>query len=114
MKTSQFRFVVLLVAICFFGGQLHAWASHSPNLDSAIESLKTAETLDDPTPKLKEAIKWLNRASNDKGGKRDQAIGLVQDAIALVKSGDMDGAKEKIEHAESEIYAAANHSGNWE
>jgi hypothetical protein len=113
MTSHPSRFVALLVAICFLGGTLSAFAN-SPNLNSAFECLKVAKTSDDPVPHLKEAIKWLKRATNDKGGKRDAAIGLINDAIALENAGDKDGANQKIDHASAGIYAAAHHVGGWD
>jgi hypothetical protein len=114
MYKSPYRFIALMVALCFFGTGLNALASHSPNLDAAIACLKDAKAADDPIPKLKESIKWLNRATNQKGGKKEEAIGLVNDAIALVQSGDKDAATEKIDHAIAEIHDAAIHIGGWQ
>ena len=133
---TPFRFAVIM-AIPFACAELTAHASHSPNLDKAIDALKAAQKAEDgggsgdpndpmasaatPSPHqadevtadLQEALKWLNKATNDKGGKRDAMIGVINDAIRLVKLGDKAGADQDIAHATDEIFAAANHSGGW-
>lgn len=78
-----------------------------------MTALKAAKTDGDPVPDLQQALKRLNRATNDKGGKKEEAISLVNEAITLEQNGDTTGANEKIDHAISEIYAAANHVGGW-
>jgi hypothetical protein len=138
MRKSPFRLVAFLALITLFSAGLNARASHSPNLDAAIDALKAAKhdegpsgdldslslstsAASSPAPAvpdavmndLQNALKSLNRATNDKGGKRDEVKGLINDAIALFKSGDKDGANKKIDHAMDEIYAAANHRGGW-
>jgi hypothetical protein len=137
---TRFRFTPLLAAICFLCAGLNAQASHSPNLDAAIDSLKAAQKANDAgadalatdptmqtgtsaalspdqvnevTADLQKALKSLNRATNDKGGKRDAVIGMVNDAINLVKAGNREDADKKIEHAITQLFAAANHRGAW-
>jgi hypothetical protein len=138
MRTrTAFRYAAMIVAISFAGAGFTARASHSPNLDHAIEALKSAQkaldgngsadptdpmaTAAPPSPQqvdevvadLQEALKALNRATNDKGGKRDAMIAVINEAIQLVKSGDKAGADKDIAHATDEIYSAANHRGGW-
>jgi hypothetical protein len=50
------------------GGAINARASGSPNLDAAMVALKAAKTDADPVPDLQQALKRLNRATNEKGG----------------------------------------------
>jgi hypothetical protein len=138
MKAAFFT----VALICVFG--FNARASHSPNLDAAINHLQAAKRAQSGTPPvavnyfgtaspngadaatpsatpgnpsatqvaevtsdLQEALDSLNRATNNKGGKRDEAIGLVKDAMALIKTGDMDEANQKIDHAIAELQVVA-------
>ena len=135
---STFRWIAVSALIGFLGVGWTARASNSPNLDAAINYLKAAKTAEggaagDPadtsglsgpasspgasinsvTANLNLALKFLNRATNNKGGKRGEVIDLVKQARGLITSGNQDGANEKIDHAIAELYAAANHRGGW-
>jgi ABC-type transporter Mla subunit MlaD len=83
----------------------------SPNLLAAMKSLQAAKTDDDPLPDLQDAIKSLDKATNNAGGKKDEAESLVNEAIDLAKQGDKDGMSQKIDHAISELHAGMDRGG---
>ena len=114
MNKSPSRFVSILMAICLFGFGLHAWAgpsSASPNLDAALKALQAAKVADDPNPDLQEALKDLNKANNNAGDKRDEAITLVNDAVELAKNPDKTEMIAKIDHAITELHAGMARGG---
>lgn len=63
--------LVLALALAFIGGQLTA---AQPQMQSALRNLK-------------EARANLNKATSDKGGHRNRALSLVNDAIDEVEKG---------------------------
>ena len=137
-RTPAFRYIVVIFAICLACAALTSRATSSPNLDHASDALTAAQKVvdggasgdpndpmvvsaspltpqqvDDATAKLQEALKWLNRATNDKGGKRDDVKTIVNDAIQALKSGDKAGADKAIRQAKDGIFSAATHRGGW-
>jgi len=76
--------------------------------------MKQAKTSDDPVAALNSAIKQLKVATNSKGGKKEQVVELLKEAIADEQSGDKDGANKLIDHGIAEVFSAANHSGAWQ
>ena len=115
MSTSPRSLFAVLTAFCLFGSGLHALAgpsSASPNLLAAMKALQAAKTADDPNPSLQEALKDLDKARNNAGGKRDEAITLVNDAVELAKSPDKTEMVEKIDHAIAELHAGMARGGN--
>ncbi len=73
MRRSFIRslFLVLILAVGFIAGQLSA---AQPQMQSALTNLRQARTN-------------LNRATADKGGHRERAIDLVNQAIDQVEKG---------------------------
>jgi len=73
MRRSVIRglLVVLLIALAFVAGQLSA---DQPAMQSALKNLRQARA-------------DLNRATADKGGHREAALRLVDQAIAEVERG---------------------------
>jgi hypothetical protein len=73
MRRSVIRglLVVLLIALAFIAGQLSA---DQPAMQAALKNLRQARA-------------DLNRATADKGGHRERALRLVDDAIAEVERG---------------------------
>jgi hypothetical protein len=115
MNARPFRFIALIVAICFFGGEWNALAgleTTSPNLLAAMKSLQAAKTDTDPLPDLNDALKSLQKAINNRGGKRDAAIALVNDAVKLSKDGDTDGMNQKIDAAIAEVHSGMSRGGH--
>ena len=49
-------------------------AAYEPNMENALHALENAHT-------------WLERASPNKGGHRERAIGMVEQAINEVRAG---------------------------
>jgi len=73
MRRSIIRalFLTLILAIGFIAGQLSA---AQPHMQAALSNLRAARTN-------------LNRATADKGGHRERALALVNDAIDQVEKG---------------------------
>ena len=73
MRRSIIRalFLTLILAVGFIAGQLSA---AQPQMQAALTNLRQARTN-------------LNRASADKGGHRERALSLVNDAIDQVEKG---------------------------
>ncbi len=73
MRRSIIRalFLTLILAAGFIAGQLSA---AQPQMQSALTNLRQARTN-------------LNRATSDKGGHRERALSLVNDAIDQVEKG---------------------------
>ena len=73
MRRSLIRglFLVLILSVGFIAGQLSA---AQPQMQSALTNLRQARTN-------------LNRATADKGGHRERAIDLVNQAIDQVEKG---------------------------
>jgi hypothetical protein len=63
--------VVTLIALAFVAGQLSA---AQPHMQAALSNLRAAK-------------RSLERADSDKGGHRNRAIALVNDAISEVEKG---------------------------
>lgn len=109
-----YRLIAMVAALSFFGAGFTAMAgpsTASPNLLAAMKSLQAAKTDDDPLPDLQDAIKSLDKATNNAGGKKDEAESLVNEAIDLAKQGDKDGMSQKIDHAISELHAGMDRGG---
>jgi hypothetical protein len=115
MRTSPRSLFAVITAICLFASGLHAWAgpsSASPNLLAAMKALQAAKTADDPNPSLQEALKDMNKATNNAGGKKDEAITLVNEAVELAKNPDKTEMIAKIDHAIAELHAGMARGGN--
>ena len=97
-----FSYYAALALLCAFSTRWTALAGipeSSPNLLAAEKALEAAKSADDPNPSLQEALKDLNKATNNAGDYKDKAISLVKEAVDFAKSGDKDQMKEKIDHA---------------
>jgi biopolymer transport protein ExbB/TolQ len=115
MSTSPRNLFAIITALCLFAAGVPSWAgpsSASPNLLAAMKALQAAKTADDPNPDLQEALKDLNKATNNAGGKRDEAITLVNEAVDLAKNPDKDEMIAKIDHAIAELHAGMARGGN--
>ena len=84
----------------------------SPNLKAAVESLQAAKAATDPGPSLQDAMKYLDKATNNAGGKKDEAIGLVNEAIQLAKDGKNTEMIDKIDHAIAVLHMAMSRGGH--
>ena len=76
-----------------------------------MKALQEAKTAADPAPSLQEAMKDLDKATNNAGGKKDVAVGLVNEAIQLAKEGNKTDMVPKIDHAIAELHAAMSRGG---
>jgi hypothetical protein len=79
---------------------------------AAMKALQAAKTADDPNPSLQEALKDMNKATNNAGGKKDEAITLVNEAVELAKNPDKTEMIAKIDHAIAELHAGMARGGN--
>jgi ABC-type transporter Mla subunit MlaD len=114
MKNFPRYVAVLTVSVCLMGTAMPAWAGPSfasPNLDAALKALQAAKVADDPDPSLQEALKDLNKATNNAGGKRDKAIELVNEAVSLEKGIDKTEMVAKIDHAITELHEGMARGG---
>jgi hypothetical protein len=87
----------------------------SPNLLAAMKALEKAKTeadTTDPTTDLQEALKDLDKATNNAGGKRDKAIDLVNEALKMAKDMDKTEFKAKVEHAITELHMGMDRGGH--
>jgi hypothetical protein len=94
MKNFPRYVAVLTVSVCLMGTAMPAWAGPSfasPNLDAALKD--------------------LNKATNNAGGKRDKAIELVNEAVSLEKGIDKTEMVAKIDHAITELHEGMARGG---
>lgn len=109
------RSLSFLVALClslsFAPFHAAALESRSPNLKAAVEALEAAKTADDPNPSLQEALKFLNKATNNAGNKRDEAIDAVNEAVKLAKDGQKAEMTDKINHAIALLHMGMSKGG---
>ena len=115
MKKPLWLYLVLVVAVCLFGTGVTAMAGpeeNSPNLLAAMKALQEAKTADDPNPKLKEALEDLNKATNNRGGNRDKAIALVNEATQLASNPDKTEMVSKIDHAIADLHMGMSEGGH--
>jgi hypothetical protein len=139
-KLIPLRYFTSAIALILAGT---AWTSRatktsSPNLDKATGELQTAhreitgsDSADpnDPTATsaplsseqiteidghLQAAVKWLNRATNNKGGEKGDVLPMVKDAMDKLKSGDKATAAKDVQQALDGIFAASHHRGGWQ
>ena len=73
-KLTTFVLIAVLVAIVSWRGVRAVSADPQPNMKAALSHLEKAEAA-------------LKRATDDKGGHRVKAIGLVNEAIEQTKKG---------------------------
>jgi ABC-type transporter Mla subunit MlaD len=114
MRLLTSRLLRIALALCFFTAAFTAIAgpeSASPNLLAAMKSLEAAKTADDPLPDLQDAIKSLDKATNNAGGKKDMAEALVNEAVQFAKDGDKDQMTQKIDHAIVELHEGMDRGG---
>jgi len=115
MNKSLCRFLALVMAACLSVAGSSALAGSedaSPNLKAAVESLQAAKAATDPGPNLQNAMKYMNRAANNAGGKKDEAIGLVNEAIQLAKDGKNTEMTDKIDHAIAALHMGMSRGGH--
>lgn len=115
MKKSPRRLSTAVTAMCLFCAALPGWGGPeeaSPNLLAAMKDLETAKTAPDPGPSLQDALKYLNKATNNAGGKRGMAISYVNDAVKMDKDADKTEMIAKIDHAITELHEGMDRGGH--
>jgi hypothetical protein len=115
MHKSPRYVTVLTLALFLIGVALPAWAGpeeRSPNLLAAMKALEAAKVADNPDPSLQEALKDLNKATNNAGGKKDKAIELVNEAVQMEKGPDKTEMIAKIDHAITKLHEGMDRGGH--
>ncbi len=110
-KSSRILAFLLVLALAGSGFRLFADEAGSPNLKAAVEALEAAKKADDPNPSLQDAMKYLEKATNNALNKKDEAIGVVKDAIQLAKDGKKVEMTDKINHAIALLHMGMSKGG---
>jgi len=113
MKNPLCSFLILLTVFCLLGAGIRSFAAEadSPNLKAAVEALEAAKIADDPLPSLQEAMKDLDKATNNALNKRDEATDAVTNAISLAKDGNKTEMTDKINHAIALLHMGMSKGG---
>jgi len=101
MKSSCL-FILIVMALVASPVISHA---DQPHMRAAIDALQAAKTAELPLPHLEAARKHLNQSSWNKRGSRLDAIEIVNDAIKLAKTGDLEKMRQKIGRAIAEVHS---------
>lgn len=93
---SVTRIIALIVTL--FGGLSLAHAeAYQPVMQETLDLLEQAKASPEPLPLLEKARTTLQGARNNKGGRKQDALKSIDEAIEIAKSGG--DPKSKISHA---------------
>lgn len=93
---SVVRVVVVLTAL--LGTLISAQAdAYQPLMEKTLDLLKQAQDAADPLPLLEQARSTLQNARNNKGGRKQDGLRAIDEAIDIIKGGG--DPKGKISHA---------------
>ena len=88
--------------------------SADPNDPTATTAPLSSDQITEINGHLQQAVRWLNRATNNKGGEKGDVLPMVKDAMDKLKSGDRTTAAKDVQQALDGIFAASHHRGGWQ
>jgi hypothetical protein len=104
MKTHTLK-IISFLCLLFSGTCVQAAPEFKQeHMTSAVQALEDAKNADDPLPFLKTARGELSAASKNKGGFRQTAIDLVDEATLAWQGGDKQKSIDKMNAAIAAIH----------